>query len=154
MNIPFAEMKISKLINHSMDMCWNGQGTTVPVANLWFEGLQKILSVALNPRSPISHRIGYRSERGLTPTSIGVQASKGWYAGGLWFQLPKGLTWTPTSWQHGLGWLSFSHWQKCIIILLRNQFVFHIFCNLLYSPPSTIWETITSFSSLITSFLC
>ncbi len=25
----FVEMKISKLINYSTDMCWNGQGTTV-----------------------------------------------------------------------------------------------------------------------------
>jgi len=28
-NTPFAEMNLSKLINYSRDMCWNGQATTV-----------------------------------------------------------------------------------------------------------------------------
>jgi hypothetical protein len=32
-NIPSVEMKISKLINYSMAMCWNGQGTTVSFEN-------------------------------------------------------------------------------------------------------------------------
>jgi hypothetical protein len=34
MNIPFVEMKISKLINYSMNMCWNGHGTMVLVLGL------------------------------------------------------------------------------------------------------------------------
>ncbi len=29
MNISIVEMRISKLINHLLDMCWNGQGTMV-----------------------------------------------------------------------------------------------------------------------------
>jgi hypothetical protein len=28
-HISFVEMNFSKLINYSMDMCWNGQGTTI-----------------------------------------------------------------------------------------------------------------------------
>jgi hypothetical protein len=27
MNVSFVEMNVSKLINYSMDICWNGQGT-------------------------------------------------------------------------------------------------------------------------------
>jgi len=35
-------MNVSKLINYSMDMCWNGQGTTM--GNERFQNLEKIRS--------------------------------------------------------------------------------------------------------------
>ncbi len=133
----------------------------VSVPDHWFEGPQKILSVALNPRSPISHRLPKlkRSDPNLNWGS-GFQWMVCWR---LLVPTPPGSDLTPhiATWfrvailfcnNRGCGQLS--HWQKSLIILLRNAFFFHIFCNLSYGPPWTIQETIASFSRLITSFLC
>jgi hypothetical protein len=56
MNIPFVEMKISKLINYLTDMCWNGQGTMVSTFANYIYVWSEVVCFVCHTRSPKSER--------------------------------------------------------------------------------------------------
>ncbi len=70
MNISIVEMRISKLINHLLDMCWNGQGTMVYTFANCIYVWSKVVCFVCHTKSPKSQRFMphscYLNEQGCT----------------------------------------------------------------------------------------